>query len=125
LFEKTFFELVEATPERTVYRYRVRPEHLNAIGVLHGGMIAALLDTAMGVVVARNVRPKGSFNTAATLNVSFYAGVRDGEIVGTARVLRLGKRMAFTEATATQGDTTIAHATACFAVLPLKPAAPA
>jgi len=123
MFEKQF-ALVEVNQEHAVFRYPVLEEHYNAIRVVHGGVIAALLDTVMGVAVAFRVRPLGCFNTAATLTVSFFQPVREGEVLAEGRVLRLGKRIAFTEATATLAGVPVAHATATFAVIPLKPGQP-
>ncbi len=41
------FNLVEWSDGRAVIETRLRPEHLNMRGVVHGGVLAALLDTAI------------------------------------------------------------------------------
>lgn len=75
-------------------------EHLyNPLGVVHGGAIATLLDTALGCAVL-SVLPKGRAYTTVELHVNFVAPVRieTGRIVCDAMVLHAGGRVATAEA---------------------------
>jgi uncharacterized protein (TIGR00369 family) len=57
----------------------VGPQHLNSIGVVHGGIYAALLDVAMGHAVSFCVVPGNArFSTTVSLSTTFLKGVRDG-----------------------------------------------
>jgi len=76
---------------------RVEPRHLNINSVVHGGVYATILDTAMGAAVLSVL---GSGETAATtsLYVEFLRAAREGDTL-TARgeVLRRGRHLAFAE----------------------------
>ncbi|MBC8288978.1 MAG: PaaI family thioesterase [Planctomycetes bacterium] len=56
----------------------VAEPHLRTRGIAHGGVIASLLDTAMGVAVSTKV-PDGCFPVTAQLNVNFIRPAWDGE----------------------------------------------
>jgi uncharacterized protein (TIGR00369 family) len=76
---------------------KVEERHLNINGVVHGGVYATILDTAMGAAV---VSMLGETETTATtsLYVEFLRAAREGETL-TARgdVLRRGRHIAFAE----------------------------
>ena len=112
-----------AAPGSSTWDYAVRPEHFNPPGVLHGGVIMALLDTAMGYAVAEAVAPDGAFNLAAQMNTHFLEPVREGTVTARATVRRRGRRVAVVEAEATDDSgRVVAIATATHAIL--KPKAP-
>jgi uncharacterized protein (TIGR00369 family) len=106
------------SPGRATWTYVVDPVHFNPHGALHGGVVMALLDTAMGYAVASLVGPDGQFNVAAQMNVHFLEPVRAGTLSATATVRKRGKRLAIVEAEATDGDGRIvAIATASHSIL--------
>jgi uncharacterized protein (TIGR00369 family) len=82
--------------------------HTNPNGVMHGGVVTTLMDEALGGVIA-SVRGLETMFAAphatVEMNASFLSGARPGDrIVVEARVLRLGRRVAFGEAEARRGD---------------------
>ena len=81
-----------------VYRYTPRERHQNLIGSLHGGILASLLDSAMGAAVMTRLAP-GESHTMTDLTVKFISAVRDqGEILLVeGRVNHSGRRMFSTE----------------------------
>jgi uncharacterized protein (TIGR00369 family) len=102
-----------------VWEYTVSPEHYNPYGVLHGGVVMALMDSAMGHAVASVVHDDKRFNAAAQMNVNFLAAVRTGLLRARAHVVKVGKRLAVVEARAIADDgTLIATATATHSLLP-------
>jgi uncharacterized protein (TIGR00369 family) len=108
-------------PGRATWTYVVDPAHFNPHGALHGGVVMALLDTAMGYAVAALVGPDGSFNVAAQMNVHFLAPVRAGTLAATATVRKRGKRLAVVEAEATDSNgQVVAIATASHSIIPRK-----
>ncbi len=76
---------------------RVKRQHLNINGLVHGGVYATILDTAMGAAVLSLLTEE---ETAATtsLYVEFLSAARAGDTL-TARghVLRRGRHIAFAE----------------------------
>jgi fumarylpyruvate hydrolase len=70
------------------------PHHLNRRGVVHGGVIAALLDTALGTAVISSI-PKEWWCATISLSVQFLEAVHEGRVTARGRVLRKGRRVAF------------------------------
>jgi uncharacterized protein (TIGR00369 family) len=102
-----------------VWEYQVDPQHFNPYGALHGGVVLALLDTAMGHAVATKVHAAGRFNVAAQMNTNFLAPVYLGTLRARANVVKIGKRLAIVDARAEDGDgTLVAVATATHSLLP-------
>jgi len=101
------------------WEYTVDPAHYNVNGVLHGGVLMALLDTAMGHAVAAMVAPQGRFNAAAQFNIHFFLPVKSGLVRARAEVKKLGKRLAVAEAEATDEEgRVLGIATSTHSILP-------
>ena len=49
-----WFEKVEGS--RLIRAFRPGPQHANALGIVHGGMLAAFLDSAMGSTVSHTLQ---------------------------------------------------------------------
>lgn len=104
---------------RVLWEYTVHARDYNPHGVLHGGVLLALLDTAMGFTIANLVVPKGRFNAVAEMSTRFLAPVRSGVVRAEATVVKLGKRLAVVDARAEDDSgTLVATASATHAVLP-------
>jgi uncharacterized protein (TIGR00369 family) len=75
----------------------VERRHLNINGVVHGGVYATILDTAMGAAVV-SLLDEGETTATTSLYVEFLRAAREGETL-TARgeVLRRGRHIAFAE----------------------------
>src|SRR5881397_2210100 len=70
------------------------PHHLNSRGVVHGGVVSSLLDTALGAAVISAI-PKEWWCATTSLTVQFLEGAREGLLTATGHVLRRGRRVAF------------------------------
>lgn len=84
--------------EDVVKRYiDIEPFHLNNSGVVHGGVILSLMDSASGRCgqYAPPGTPKVSSMTV-TLNTSFVGQTRGGRLVATARKVSSGRSLYFT-----------------------------
>ena len=71
--------------------------------VVHGGMVATLLDTAMGGACANALGEGESFLTA-DLHVEFFRPARPGTVRAEGRVVHRTKRMVFCAAELTDGE---------------------
>jgi uncharacterized protein (TIGR00369 family) len=89
-----------------------KPEFCNPAGFVQGGILSAMLDDTMGPAVM--AMTEGKFYTATIgLTVNFMASARPGLLVAEAKVIQLGKTIAFMEGKLTAEDgTLLATATA-------------
>lgn len=118
--------LVGLSPEvaeegRVVFAMTPAEFHYNTMGVVHGGAIATLVDTALGCAVMSKM-PLGKAYTTVELHMNFVrpVTVATGRILCEALILHSGSRMATAEAKVRdEAGTLYAHAsTTCF-VYPL------
>ena len=71
-------ELVERGDGSATLALNLSEKHLRTRGIAHGGVIATLLDTAMGVAVSTQT-PEGCFAVTCQLNVHFIRPGWNGE----------------------------------------------
>jgi uncharacterized protein (TIGR00369 family) len=83
-------------PGRTRYELNVGPNHLNRMGVAHGGVAASLLDTALGAAVVTTLAPEEKTGTLQ-LSVQFREPLLPGPVSAEGRVARRGRALAFAE----------------------------
>lgn len=102
------FTVDHAEPGFAVMRCRWRPEFANMSLVAHGGVIAALMDTACGVALTTD--PDG-VRRARVVTVSFslnyLAPFRDGEVTAEARVAGGGRKLRTVEVRVAGPDGTL------------------
>ena len=111
-------ELISVGDGQAELAMDLRPHHFNPQGIVHGGVITALADTAIGLAI-RSRLPAGLTHRTAQLTVSFLAKGEGGTLVGRGQSLHLGSRMGYGEAEVTDGDgRLLARATGTFIVLP-------
>ena len=86
--------------------FTARPEFRNPAGFVQGGFLAAMLDDTMGPAVL--MKSQGRVYTATIdLRVSYIAPAKIGSFVGEARVVQIGKTIAFVEAKLMDADGTL------------------
>jgi uncharacterized protein (TIGR00369 family) len=91
-------------------------QHLNPAGTVHGGVLATLVDTAMGQAV-RSRTGEDDVPATSQLTVTYLRPGRPGRLVATGRVSKQGEHLTVCEADVEQDGDTLAHAVATFAVL--------
>ena len=96
--------------------FEVRDEHLNPAGTLHGGVLATLVDTAMGTAV-RTATGDDDVPATSQLTVTYLRPGTTGPLEVTARVRTKGEHLTVCEAEVEQDGTAIGHALATFALL--------
>lgn len=89
----------KSTPGTSVWTMRADERFLNPVGIVQGGFLAAMLDSAMGASAVTGVGER-RVNVANTeMKVSFLRPVAPGSLLTcTARVLKSGKVISFVEA---------------------------
>jgi acyl-CoA thioesterase len=99
-------ELRELLPGRAVVSMAVRADMVNGYAVAHGGLVAALADSAFALACnSRGVR-----TVAAGFEVTFLEPAHDGDLlVATAVERTLRGRTGIYDVTVRRGDTVIAE----------------
>jgi uncharacterized protein (TIGR00369 family) len=85
------FEIVEVTRGRVVLRMAVKKRHKQVHGVVHGGVVASLADTAGGL--ASWTAASGSRVATIEMKINYLEAVEGGTVVADARVVRAGKHI--------------------------------
>ena len=94
----------------------VERRHLNRGGTAHGGLLATLVDTAMG----HAVRERADADAAATvsLTIDYLGPAKEGDwLQASTKVERLGGRLAFVDCSLRVEDREVARARAVFTLL--------
>jgi acyl-CoA thioesterase len=93
-------------------------EHRNPHGTVHGAVLFALADTAIGAATM-SVLDDAHWCASIDVQLRFLRPVFAGPVEARAEVLRAGERVVHSEARLVDGDgELVAHATGAFAVLP-------
>ncbi|MEY9182788.1 uncharacterized protein (TIGR00369 family) [Bradyrhizobium sp. USDA 326] len=102
------WRLLDARPEEGWIKlaFDGKPEFCNPAGFIQGGMLSAMLDDTMGPTVL--VMSEGRlYTTTISMTVNFLSPARPGTIIGEAKVMQLGKTIAFVEAKLMAEDGTL------------------
>lgn len=91
-------------------------KHLNVAGTVHGGLLATLVDAAMGLA-ARSRTADGEVPATSQLTLAYLTAAREGRLTVTARVRKRGDHLLLCDADVDQEGKTVVHAVATFAVL--------
>jgi uncharacterized protein (TIGR00369 family) len=114
-------QLTEVTEGRAVFTSTPSEYHYNPAGVVHGGMAATLLDSAMGIAVLSSL-PAGMIFTTLELKVNFLRAMTTttGEVRAEGNVVHLGRTTAVVEARLTDATgKLLATASSTCLIMPL------
>jgi uncharacterized protein (TIGR00369 family) len=114
------FGPAEVAAGRVIFTVEPAEYHYNPIGVVHGGLISTLCDSALGCAI-QTLLPAGTGYTTIELHVNFVRALtRDtGLIRCEANVLHVGRRLATAEAKVTdRAGKLYGHATTTCMVFP-------
>jgi uncharacterized protein (TIGR00369 family) len=90
------FDLEGASRGRAVLRLDAQPRHKQLNDAVHGGILAALADTA-GAIAAYTTAPAGVALATIELKINYLEAVAGGCIRAEATVLRTGRNFVVTE----------------------------
>jgi uncharacterized protein (TIGR00369 family) len=100
-----------------VFAMRIEDKHTNMRGIAHGGMLASLADSSLGLGLTLYCEGRQSFVTV-NLSTDFIDAARPGDWVEAhVEVQKLGKRMAFANCFLQVGTRRILRASGVFAVM--------
>jgi uncharacterized protein (TIGR00369 family) len=97
--------------------FTVRQAHCNSRGFLHGGVIAALCDNAMGLSLGTVLDNENTNIITLSLSLDYIgiAGIAAAVLIEP-RVIRAGASIGFCDALVRCADKTIARANATFSI---------
>jgi uncharacterized protein (TIGR00369 family) len=81
---------------RAVLRVEVRPSLLNADGIVHGGVLPAIADGAMGNAL-RTLHGASAQVLTAQVHLQYLRPVSGGALLAEGRVVQSGRRLSFAE----------------------------
>jgi uncharacterized protein (TIGR00369 family) len=117
-WEPLYSKRVDGT---VIIALRAARPHANSRGFVHGGLISALADNAMGLSCGEVLRAQGAPATSLvtiSLAVDFIGTARIGQWLEVRpHVLKVGGRVCFCEALVMADDTPCARANATFSVV--------
>ena len=90
-------EVVEASAGEVTVAMDVRDRHVNLQGLVHGGMLAILADTACGLSI-RSAMEAGRLHVTTDMDIHYLAPARPGRLFGRGKAVRVGRSLAFAEA---------------------------
>lgn len=85
-------ELVEASPGSATLKLMMRTELTQNHGVMHGGAMATLIDTATAFAIVSQLKLPERFTTV-DLTINYLKAVTEGEVTCRANVVRSGRRL--------------------------------
>jgi 1,4-dihydroxy-2-naphthoyl-CoA hydrolase len=91
-------DFVRVTTEEVIAEVKVRPEHLQPYGLVHGGVYAAMIETLCSTGAAINALGRGQTTVGQENATSFIRAVRGGTLRGRATPLTRGRRSHLWEA---------------------------
>jgi uncharacterized protein (TIGR00369 family) len=89
-------EVVEASAGEVTVSMDVLDRHVNLQGVVHGGMLAILADTACGLSI-RSAMEAGRLHVTTDLDIHYLAPAEPGRLFGRGKAIRVGRSLAFAE----------------------------
>jgi uncharacterized protein (TIGR00369 family) len=98
------FDIDEVGEGRVVFSVEPQEYHYNPIGVVHGGLAATLLDSAMGCAV-HSLLPEGRAYTTLELKVNYIRALKHdtGRVRAIGKVIHLGGKVATAEGSVVDG----------------------
>ena len=96
--------------------FEAEHRHLNPAGTVHGGVLATLVDTAMGMA-ARSRTDDGEVPATSQLTIAYLTAATEGLVIVTAQVRKQGEHVLLCDADVDQDGKPVVHAVGTFALL--------
>lgn len=115
---RSFSQIVSVGERDLVLRMPFRKQLLRAGGTISGPAMMALADTAAYFLTLAQAGPVASAATA-NLDIHFLSRPHPVDVIATATLLRLGRRLSVAAVDLRSGDELVAHATVTYALPPM------
>jgi uncharacterized protein (TIGR00369 family) len=107
--------IVDAREGRALLTMPFKVKHAQGKGLMHGGAVTALADTAVAMAI-KSLLPEGSHFVTTELNLKFHAPVTGGDVRAEARMEWRDERTIDGIAEVYNGETKVATFTSIFRV---------
>ena len=101
-------EILDVEPGRSSAQVHWRPDLRQPAGLLHGGVVASLIDTAYALLLCDELRETfqaGGSLVTIDLRVKYLRPVSGGSITCTSQVSRMGRQIIHVDAVVTDDST--------------------
>lgn len=115
-------DLAEVDEGTVTFRCYPDESHYNPIGMVHGGFVCTLLDSALGCAT-HTILPAGTGYTSIEIKVNYLRPVTSdsGPLFATGRVTKPGRRVSFAEGEVVDNrGKTVATASGSLLIFPLE-----
>jgi uncharacterized protein (TIGR00369 family) len=96
LAEHLGFKVKSVDFGQAVLEFEMKKHHANPMGTLHGGVLCAFADTAMGVVFATMLE-EGESLTTLELKINYLKPVWKGKLLALGKVVKKGRMTGLVE----------------------------
>lgn len=111
--------LVEMDIGHAAVELDLEPKHLQEFGIVDGGMISTLIDTAAFWSGFMSIEDESAGLTSVDLKLNFLGAATEGKLRATGRQIKSGRTLNYAEAHIEREDgRIIAHGTSTMMVLP-------
>ncbi|QXE93037.1 PaaI family thioesterase [Geomonas subterranea] len=108
-------QIEESGDGRAVLSMPFKVKLAQGVGLMHGGAITSLADTAVAMAI-KSILPEGSDFVTVDLHLKFFAAVHEGTVRAVARAIPQDERKIVGEAEIFNGETKVAEFNAFFIV---------
>ena len=96
-------------------------KHLQPFGIVHGGVIASIIDAATFYAVFVDLEDQSDGLTSVDLKLNYLAPSTSGKIISKGRKIKVGKTLGYAEAEVLdESGRILAHGTSTLMILPGK-----
>jgi uncharacterized protein (TIGR00369 family) len=114
-------EVVEAGPGFSRFRLPFRKELTQPFGVMHGGALAAVADSAVAIALWGLLGADKTFTTIE-LKINYIAPVSSGDVIAEGNIIHCGRRTAIGEVTLKDSSgRLVGKCLATYIILPADP----
>lgn len=109
---------IQFEQDTCIVTFPITPLSFNTFDKPHGGIIATVMDNAMGYLVNKDLRTEGKGAVTTNMNIHYVKAATQESLIATASYLHKGRQTLVLECSVTQPDgKRIAHATGSFFVI--------
>jgi uncharacterized protein (TIGR00369 family) len=107
-------------PGAAEFSIDVEEKHRQLMGVVHGGVLATLIDTAAFWAVYYAIEDERRWLTSVDLKLNYLAPATEGTLIATGRQIKAGATLCYAEATVSDAaGKLLAHGTSTLMIMPV------